>query len=400
MSNMESKRKNILISRQIENKAIHLSSQFPVLSLLGPRQSGKTTLAKLVCPKHNYVTLEDLDNKKKAIDDPRGFLKENINEYGIIIDEVQHAPDLLSYIQTYVDHSEKPGEIVITGSQNILVNEKITQSLAGRVGILTLLPLSIAELKSERLLADNSSEVMFNGFYPRVHARQNDPYDFYSAYIHTYIERDVRQLKNITDLKQFQTFMKLCAGRCGQLLNIANLSNETGLSASCIKGWLSVLEATYIIFLLPSYHKNYRKRLIKAPKLYFYDIGIACHLLGIQSPHDIPQHFLRGGLFESMVLADLQKHYLNQGKRPSLYFWQDKTGNEVDCIIEKGLQPTPLEIKSTQTIYEHCFEGLSKWCKLAEYDQSKAYLIYGGDQNQKWKKGQVVSWRDIDSIEV
>jgi predicted AAA+ superfamily ATPase len=388
----------MFIPRKLAKKLITLRTQFPVLALLGPRQSGKTTLAKECFPDYRYVNLEDLDTRRFALEDPRGFLEQHSESPGLILDEIQQTPDLLSYIQVRVDREQRMGFYVLTGSQNILLNQHISQTLAGRISIQTLLPLSINELEEAKRLPHNLFTVLFEGFYPSLYGRKLDPNDWYKGYIQTYVERDVRQIRNVSDLSTFQKFLKLCAGRIGQLLDLTSLSNDCGISVGTVQAWISILEASYIVFLLQPHFKNFSKRLIKSPKLYFYDSGLACHLLGIESPEMIISHYLRGGIFESMIIVDLIKRRYNIGKIPDLYFWRDKTGLEIDCILEKANGLIPIEIKSAQTINSGFFEPLHRYCQIAGLSPASGYLVYGGDENQKRQNGQVVSWRHLSEI--
>ncbi len=323
-----------MITRVISDKLKSLYRKFPVVSVVGPRQSGKTTLVKNVFPRLKYVSLEELDNREFALRDPRGFLSTYDN--GAIIDEAQRVPDLFSYIQTEVDKKDSPGQFILTGSQNILLHENVSQTLAGRVAILRLLPFSLEELKNTPYGSWQSDRYIYTGFYPRIYDKKINPADWYPNYIQTYVEKDVRLMKNISDLNTFQKFIKLCAGRTGQILNLSSLGNECGITHNTAKSWLSILEAGYIIFLLKPYHKNFNKRLIKMPKLYFYDTGLACFLLGIQNTSQLATHYLRGSLFESFVLSELIKERFNKGIEPNCYYWRDKTGNEIDCVIETG----------------------------------------------------------------
>ncbi|HNA63044.1 MAG TPA: ATP-binding protein, partial [Rhabdochlamydiaceae bacterium] len=297
----------MFIKRKIADRVIKVSQQFSVVGILGPRQSGKTTLAKVLFPTYKYLNLEELDTRRFAGEDPRRFLKSLEHEQGVILDEIQRVPELLSYIQVHVDEWQKKGFFILTGSENILLNHHINQTLAGRIALITLLPLSIEELKDASLLTQELDEVLFQGFYPSLYAKKIDSREWIQSYIQTYVERDVRQLKEIMDLTIFQKFLRLCAGRVGQLLDLTSIGNDCGISAHTVRSWLSVLEATYVIFLLQPHHKNFNKRIIKTPKLYFYDTSIACHLLSIQSPKELQTHYLRGHLFESMILADLFK---------------------------------------------------------------------------------------------
>ncbi len=388
----------MFIERDLKNKVHTLAKKFPVVGIFGPRQSGKTTLAQISFSKYKYINLEELDIRRYAAEDPRGFLQSLLEEEGIILDEIQNVPDLLSYIQANVDRMKKPGFFVLTGSQNILLNHHINQTLAGRIAILTLLPLALEELKRESLLSTKLEVMLFQGFYPPIYASRYAPTDWYANYIRTYVERDVRQIKNITDLTLFQKFIKLCAGRIGQLLNLTSLGNDCGINAHTVRSWLSLLEASYIIFLLYPHHKNFNKRLVKMPKLYFYDTGIACHLLEISSPKDLEMHYLKGGLFESMILADLLKQRHNTGLQPNIYFWRDKSGNEIDCILEKGEKLTPIEIKSGATINSDYFDSLVKWNAIAHSSASKGIVVYGGTEKQIREQGNAIGWKDSEKI--
>jgi predicted AAA+ superfamily ATPase len=370
----------------------------PVLAILGPRQSGKTTLARATFPQYTYVSLEDLDMRRFALDDPRGFLARYTQDKGLILDEMQHAPELLSYIQTFVDQAYKPGFFVLTGSQNFLLHQAVTQTLAGRISLHTLLPLSVHELKAADLLPSDANALLYQGCYPVIYARKEEPRKWYADYVRTYLERDVRTITQVTDLSLFKKFLQLCAGRIGQLLNITSLANDCGISVGTVHAWLSVLEASYIIFLLQPHYKNFSKRLIKSPKLYFYDTGLACSLLGIESEKELETHYLRGGLFESMVIADLFKAFYNADRIPRLYFWRDKTGHEVDLIIEKGKTLYPIEIKAGMTINPSFFDGLEFWNTLSEADPSNGFIVCGGEDVQQRTRGNVVCWPRIDSI--
>lgn len=387
-----------MFKRDLLKRLHYFATKLPVVAVLGPRQSGKTTLSKIAFPKHKYISFEDIDQRIFAASDPRRFLRENKNEHGLILDEIQHVPDLLSYIQTYVDQEMQNGYFILTGSQNFLVMQAVSQSLAGRVAVLTLLPLSINELKENNLLADISSKAIYYGGYPRIFEQNLLPSEWYPQYILNYIERDVRQIANVVDISAFQRFVKLCAGRIGQLLNVFSLASDCGISPNTAKAWLSILEASYIIFLLQPHFKNFSKRLTKSPKLYFYDTGIACNLLEIKSEEALSTHYLRGGLFESMVISDLLKNYYNRGERPSLYFWRDSHGHEIDCIIDMGTKLIPIEIKAGETIDLSYFKGLDYWNDLAQVSPENGYVIYGGKENQRRSKGNIVSWVNIQSI--
>lgn len=382
-----------MYKRTLEKKLSELKKQFPVLALFGPRQSGKTTLARTLFPNYRYVNLESFEEQEFAISDPKGFLNRFQAEEGVILDEIQKTPKLLSYIQIEVDEKQIPGRFVITGSQNILLNHHINQTLAGRVALTTLLPLSIQEMRDANLLPNSAAKVIFQGSYPRVYHHHIDPIVFAESYIRTYVERDVRDILQITSLIEFQKFMRLCAARIGQLLDLTDLSKDAGISLPTIKSWLSVLEASYVIFLLQPHHVNFNKRLVKMPKLYFYDTSLACNLLRLTSADDVYNHYLRGGLFESMIISDFLKKRHHEGLPPNVYFWRDKLGNEVDCILEDGKNLKPIEIKSSETIMTDMFEGLVKWCDWAEIAHDRGTLIYGGNEDQMRKQGHVLSWR-------
>ena len=387
-----------MIIRDIEKDLINAAKYFPVLTILGPRQSGKTTLAKKIFANHFYVSLEDFDIRDQANEDPRKFLTINKNEFGMIIDEVQHAPKLMSYIQTIVDEEKKNGYFVLTGSQNILVNQAITQSLAGRNAIITLLPLSISELKSNNLLPDTLEKALFKGCYPKIYATDIPAKILYNNYINSYVERDVRQIKNILDLSTFQKFLMLCAGRIGQLLNFSSLANDCGIDHKTVKSWISLLESTYVIFLIYPYYKNFGKRLTSMPKLYFIDSGLACNLLNIKNEIDIEGHFAKGGLAESFIISDMYKQFYNSLEKPSLYFWRDYQGNEIDCLIEKTTYLYPIEIKSGHTVGSDYFKTFNYWQKTVGEYKEKNLIIYGGDKDMSRSDTQIISWKDCGDI--
>jgi predicted AAA+ superfamily ATPase len=388
----------MLIKRILSNQITDAAKEFPVVAITGPRQSGKTTIAQKGFPKHKYVSLEDYDIRELALADPRRFLHEFPNEHGIILDEIQHTPKLLSYMQTIVDKEKKNGYFIITGSQNFLVDQTITQTLAGRMAVLTLLPLSLSELTNASLLPEKIEVLVHKGSYPKIHAEKVSVERLYNNYIRLYIERDVRQIKNVSDLSLFQKFMRLCAGRIGQILNLTSLGNDCGVNQKTIRGWISLLEASYVIFLLHPYYKNFGKRLIKSPKLYFFDTGIACSLLQIRSAEELSNHYMRGGLIESFVISDILKQQYNTEQQPSLYFWRDKTGNEIDCIIDTAKNPIPIEIKAGKTVASDFFDGLKYWQKTTGFTKTPQYLIYGGNQNQSWPNANVISWKSLGSL--
>jgi len=384
------------IKRDAEVFFSELYAGFPIVAITGPRQSGKTTLARHFAADKPYVSLEDPDQLDFALNDPKGFL--NLYPNGAIIDEVQNCPTLFSYLQTIVDNANKCGQFILTGSQQFNMVSKITQSLAGRVGLLHLLPLNYSELKNSNLAPEQLSTVLLNGMYPAVYSRNLRPELWYSNYIQTYIERDARQLINIENLSLFRRFMKLCAGRCGQLLNITALSADCGIAQATVKKWLTILEASYIIFFLQPHFNNFNKRLVKTPKLYFYDSGLCAWLLDIKTNRDMHSHSQRGALFESWSISEILKTQMNQGENPNLFFWRDKTGNEIDLIIDHGDKLTPIEIKSGETINNAFFKGLNKWCELAQERASLPILIYGGATNQTRTHARVLSWQSISLL--
>ena len=385
-----------MIKRSLSTKLKSLFLKFPVVAVTGPRQSGKTTLVKHVFSGMNYVSLEDLDTREFALKDPRGFLANY--DGGAIIDEIQRAPALFSYIQTAVDAKKKSGRFVLTGSQNFLLQENISQTLAGRVAILKLLPFDIDELRHAGQKIGGVDEYIFKGLYPPIYDKKISPVDWYPNYIQTYVERDVRLIKNITDLAAFQRFLKMCAGRIAQPLNLSSLGNDCGITHNTAKAWLSVLEASYIIFLLKPFHKNFNKRLTKMPKLYFYDTGLACSLLGLQDKKQLAGHYARGSLFESFVISEIIKEKLNRGEEPGCYYWRDKKGNEVDCVIDTADGPIQVEIKSGMTIADDYFDGLRYWNKVAGTKNTRPFLIYGGNENQRRSFARVLSWKSIPTV--
>lgn len=364
---------------------------FKVVALTGPRQSGKTTLVKSALTHKTYVTLENPDNRQFAMDDPRGFLSQFPN--GAILDEVQRTPLLFSYLQEIVDNNSQTGQFVLTGSNNFLLNEQISQSLAGRVAYLNLFPFSLKEINNYSL-SYSENDFILNGFYPPVYDLNIPIQEWMPAYIRTYIERDVRQLKNITDLLIFEKFMRLLAGRTGQELNYTSLSVEVGVDVKTIQSWLSILVSSYIVFLLPPFHKNYNKTIVKRPKLYFYDTALASSLLGIQKVEHLQSHPLRGALFECLIVSEIIKQKNNLGNTESFYFWRDKTGREIDVIIDKTSHFIPVEIKSGKTVHNEFFKNLRYWIKLS--GEKKGKIIYAGDTDQKRSEGiDIISWKNM-----
>jgi len=371
------------IPRIITAKSQELLKKFPIISITGPRQAGKTTLIQNIFSDKPYISLEDPDMREFALSDPRSFLEKYSD--GCILDEVQKVPELFSYLQTFVDQDKKLGKFILSGSQNFLLNENISQSLAGRVGILRLSTFSIEEINVS--LQDN----MFRGGYPPLYdlKRNLEPKDWFWNYIETYLERDVRNIINVSNLRTFQTFLKICAGRVGQVINYSNIANDCGITQNTVKSWLSLLESSYIIFFLPPYYKNFKKRLTKSPKIYFYDTGLLSYLLGIRSKDQIDIHFAKGHIFESFVFSEIMKFFYNRGIRPDIYFFRDKNGNEVDGILEYNTKIYPIEIKAGKTISQDYFKGLNFFSKISKNPLKNNYLIYAGNDNQKRKYGNV-----------
>lgn len=382
-----------MIERNAANTLLEKANHYPIVAITGPRQAGKSTLAKLLFSQKPYVSLEDLDHRHFALEDPRGFLAQFPR--GAILDEVQHCPDLFSYLQTLVDAQKEMGLFVITGSEQFNLTAKITQSLAGRVGFVQLLPFTFSELVRGKFAPTNVEVMLFSGFYPPIYDRNIPPQSWYSDYVMTYIERDVRQLINVQDLRVFHRFLQMCAARTGQLLNLSSLANDCGITHNTAKAWISVLEASYLVFLLSPHHRNFNKRLVKSPKLYFYDTGLACLLVGIQKAEQLITHSIRGAIFETFVVSELIKNRFNQGLLSNLYFWRDSQGHEIDILIEVGDSLIPVEIKAGQTITPDYFTNLQYWQTLAK---STPWLIYAGKEKQKRNGIQVVGWQDVDKI--
>ncbi len=378
-----------MIPRILAEKIKQLAGQYPIVTITGPRQSGKTTLAQYVFADYQYVSLEDPDTRLYVSEDPRGFLKEHCSR--VIIDEVQRVPDFLSYLQTHSDQQHETGQFILTGSQHFLLSEQISQSLAGRTAVLHLLPLSLEEITMH---ADSSLEgFLFRGGYPRLHDRSIAPPDFFPSYISTYLERDVRLIKNIANLASFERFLKLCAGRVGQLVNFSSLADDVGVSHNTVKSWLSLLETSFIIFTLQPYYKKFKKRLVKMPKLYFWDTGLLCSLLGIENEVQISSHFLRGNIFESAIVSEFIKYRYNRGRANTCYFWRDRHGKEVDCVIERSIDDLlAVEIKSGKTISNDYFKGLKYWQKISG-STAEGYIIYGGEARQTRNNSIILPWK-------
>lgn len=381
-----------MIERTLASKMISLAQKFQVITLTGPRQSGKTTLVRATFPTLPYASLEEPDIRQLALTDPRGFLSNY--PAGAILDEIQNTPELFSYIQRLVDENLKT-QFVLTGSSNFLLMEKISQTLAGRTAVLHLLPFSFNELG---LLTEPYESYIFKGQYPRIYDRDISPTDFYPSYIQTYVEKDVRLMKNIGDINAFIQFIRLCAGRIGQLLNYTNLASDAGISPNTAKSWFSILESTYILYRLQPYHRNFNKRLVKSPKLYFYDTGVACSLLGIREADQLPFHYMKGALFENMVINEFIKRNFNRGDNHQPYFWQDNHGKEIDCLLVNGENITPVEVKSGKTMSTSYFDNLKYWRSLAALPEDQGYVVYGGDQSMQTSRGALISWQNLDRI--
>ena len=385
-----------LINRTIEEYLHAVAGKYPVVTITGPRQSGKTTLCRKAFATKPYANLEAPDVRQFALDDPRGFLSQYPD--GAIFDEIQRAPDLVSYLQPHVDEDPREGRFVLTGSQQFEVTTTITQSLAGRTALIKLLPFSIAEIQSTFSLPDND-RLLHRGFYPRIWDKDLDPTQALGDYFQTYIERDLRQLATIKDLNLFQHFIQLCAGRIGQLLNLNSLANDTGISHTTARSWLSLLEASFIVFLLPPYYRNISKRLIKSPKMYFYDVGLAAFLLGIENTKQLSRDPLRGHLFENLIVAEAMKYRFNQGRRSNLYFYRDSKGNEVDLLVVSGSDLFPIEIKAGMTITRDYFKGLKHFTKLFhDHIPGGSGLVYGGVDAQERTDTVIVPVSQIYSL--
>jgi len=386
-----------MIKRDMEVTIRRFANQYPVVTITGPRQSGKTTLCRMVFGEKPYVSLEDLDERDFAWNDPRGFLARFPD--GAVLDEIQRSPDLLSYIQGIVDEKGRPGQFVITGSQNFELLETVSQSLAGRTAIARLLPFSLSEIRKLKPGSFHMNEAIYSGAYPRIFDQGLDPTEALSFYFNTYVERDLRQLINVRDLARFETFLKLCAARCGQLVNLSSIGNDCGVSYNTVKSWLSILETSYIIKLLPPYHRNLGKRLIKTPKMYFVDTGLASYLLGIQKVGHVSTHPLRGALFENLVFSELLKNRFNRGKTDNLYFLRDRTGNEVDFLLDYGTSLDLLEVKAGQTVSRNFFSGTDYYRRLYK-ETRNCLLVYGGDESRVQEGVKLIPWKDLPDLSV
>jgi len=389
-----------MIPRKLQTRAQELAGFYPVVAITGPRQAGKTTLCRAAFPDKAYVSLESLDNRDFARHDPRGFLAEYGK--GAIIDEIQQAPELTSYLQDEVDADATPGRFILTGSQHFALSQSISQSLAGRCGVLTLLPPDLDELKSFPNAPLDLYNTLWQGAYPRIYDRNIPAQQWLADYITTYIERDVRQVINLGDLQVFSEFLKLCAGRTACEINLSTLGGDAGISHNTARSWLSVLETSYIIHRLPAWHTNIRKQVVKAPKLHFFDSGLVCYLLGIREPDQLRHHPLRGAIFESWVFSELYKAQVNHGERPQMFHYRESRGPEIDVLVQQDACLHAIEIKSGITVSTDFFKHFQRLPDRLKNTRLPSdihnHVVYGGEQSQQRSIARLVSWRKISSI--
>jgi predicted AAA+ superfamily ATPase len=384
-----------MISREAGETILKLALSFKAVALNGPRQSGKTTLLKRIFPGKKYVTLENLQERNFALSDPVQFLAQFPD--GAILDEVQRAPELFSYLQQVLDEDSRKGLFILSGSNNFLLLESISQSLAGRVGYLDLLPFCLSEISRCPSPPQLINDVIFGGGYPAIAFEKITPQLWFPSYVRTYIERDVRQIKNISDLTLFQRLLYLCAGRVGQQINLSGLANDAGLDYKTVQSWLAIMQASYIVFQLPPYYKNFNKRVVKSSKLYFYDTGLACYLLGITDATQLQIHPSKGPLFENFVVSELLKNRNNAGTRNNLFYFRDSAGNEIDVLIDNGNSQIPIEVKAGETINQDFFKGLKYWSRLT--GQSEGVLLYAGAKSGIKQSGYAIeNWQNIGSL--
>ncbi|MCP4678189.1 MAG: ATP-binding protein [Deltaproteobacteria bacterium] len=386
-----------MIFRQISSKIVELCKVYPAITLTGPRQSGKTTLVKSLFEDYAYVNLENPDIREAAEEDPRRFLS-RYKDKGVVIDEAQRVPELFSYLQQILDESGKMGKFILTGSQNFLLFEKITQSLAGRVAIFHLFPFTQSELEDTDNLAGDIDLALFKGGYPVIYDRSLAPTDYFPSYIQTYVERDVRTISNIENLGLFQRFLRLCAGRTGQLFNASSVGNDLGVSYKTVQSWLSILETSFIVFRLAPHFANFRKRIVKQPKLFFYDTGLLCSLLGISTEDQLNSHYMRGNIFESYIISEYVKNQAHLVKPNNCFFWRDSQGHEIDLLLEFAREFKAIEIKSGQTISNSFFSGLRYFKELSGGSDKSSFLVYGGEEETKRTHGKVVSWNQLTKL--
>ncbi len=387
----------MFIKRDLTLKILAGASQSPVIAVVGPRQSGKSTLIKEIFPKHAYIDLQDAQALEFANSDPQGFITSYQNQFGLIIDEAQYAPQLFAQIKVLVDRQPQAGFYILSGSQNFLLHEKISESLAGRVYLYQLLPLSIQELKAANLLPNQAGTLITQGCYPRVYQPQINPQEYYTNYLQTYVQRDIRTIRNIENSSAFTKFIQLCALRIGSTLNLTDLATSCGISVNTARDWLTLLETSFVIFLLQPYHQNLGKRITKSPKLYFYDTGLACSLIGISHAQLILNRNLYGALFENLIIIDILKQANSANSSYRFSFFRDSNQREVDLIVEQGLTATPIEIKSSQTMHNSYFE-VASWFHNQLPQSNPPIVIYGGDQDQSRSIGQVLSWNNSSQL--
>jgi len=389
-----------MIPRALEYKLHELAGYYPAVVITGPRQSGKTTLCQMAFPNKPYVSMETLDTRDFALSDPRGFLAEYAD--GAIIDEIQHVPQLLNYLQSDLDARPNPGRFILTGSQHFGLSQSISQSLAGRCGILVLLPPSLGELRAFPTAPTELFSVLWQGAYPRIYDRDIPAHQWLADYTATYVERDVRQVINVGDLQAFSGFLKLCAGRTAQEINLSAIGSDAGVSHNTVRAWLSVLETSYIIHRLPAWHANIRKQVVKAPKLHFFDSGLACYLLGIREPGQLRLHPLRGAIFESWAISEIYKASVHSGVQPSLFHYRETRGLEIDLLIEQGEGLDAVEIKSGATTTADFFKNLERFTdRLKDAGKTpsiRRHVVYGGDDSQQRSFAQVLSWRHAQRL--
>jgi len=384
-----------MIKRDITKELFSQLKEYPVITVLGPRQAGKTTLVRELLADYDYVNLESPETRQFAIDDPKAFLKQYKNK--VIFDEVQRTPHLLSYLQVIVDESKQNGQFVLTGSHQLELKAAITQSLAGRTGILNLLPLCISEMKKEGISFESAEKYIFNGFLPRIYDQKQRPHTAYANYYQTYVERDVRQLINLKDATLFEKFMKLLAGRVGQLINYQSLGNDVGVDNKTIKQWLSILEASFVVFKLPPYFENFGKRVIKSPKYYFTDTGLLSYLLDIEKPSQVSRDPLVGSLFENLVVIEALKTRFNKGQKSNLYFFRDSHGHEIDLLYKSGREFTGIEVKSSST-WNKSFKKELKRFSEKNIQLAKSYVVYSGEAMVFSDGVEVLSFKNIADI--
>jgi len=382
----------MIIHRKIVAHLKEMLEKYPVVSLTGPRQSGKTTILRSAFSEYKYFNLERIDIREMISVDPLGFLKEA--GVKVIFDEAQNLPELFSYIQVFSDERRLNGQYILSGSQSFLLNSHISQSLAGRVSVNVLLPFDVGELS---VIDDfDPARLIISGFYPRTYDQHIRPSDFYPSYLQTYIERDIRTLRAVENLQTFSRFLGLCAGRTGQIVNMSSLANDAGVSVNTVKAWLSLLESSYIIYLLQPYHHNFSKRIIKSPKLYFYDTGIVSSLLRINDPEMLSSHYLYGALFENLVISEIIKSQVHRGERPSVWYWRESNGQEIDCIVEReDNRIDALEIKAGQTFSNDYLRSLKSFPSTATDRKITKTVIYQGTESTIIKDMNLLSWHDF-----